>query len=226
MAPTKKIRRALPRLASSRPPERPPRARATTRTRSRRPRVYKVGSEAGTPRSSQDANQPVPSDDGSSGPDTAPPSLRDAQLPPEDAATCTSDAGCWSCLPETPAEFLNQCTASQCSPFVNTQRLPNYDGGLPLELARAIDAVSNLAAAFASRSASSPRGSGRRSGPIRRGPRTTTSRFPPPGRRPPLRRARRRRLRPHRPRRLRLQRRRRRQLGRRRPPRPPRVPGL
>jgi hypothetical protein len=51
--------------------------------------------------------------------------------PPEDAAACTTDAGCWTCTPQTTPEFLNQCTTSQCSPFVNLQRLPDYDGSLP-----------------------------------------------------------------------------------------------
>jgi hypothetical protein len=53
------------------------------------------------------------------------------EAPPEDAAACTTDSGCWSCTPQTSAEFLNQCTSSQCSPFSNAQRLPDYDGSLP-----------------------------------------------------------------------------------------------
>jgi hypothetical protein len=54
-----------------------------------------------------------------------------APIQPEDAATCETDAGCWSCTPTSPPEFLNQCTSSQCSPFDNASRLPDYDGGLP-----------------------------------------------------------------------------------------------
>jgi hypothetical protein len=54
-----------------------------------------------------------------------------APIQPEDAAACTTDAGCWSCTPTSPPEFLNQCTSSQCSPFDNASRLPDYDGGLP-----------------------------------------------------------------------------------------------
>lgn len=58
--------------------------------------------------------------------------LQDGELlPNQDAASCTTDAGCWSCIPTTEPEFLNQCTTSQCSPFANTQRLPDYDGSLP-----------------------------------------------------------------------------------------------
>lgn len=65
--------------------------------------------------SSQDAGQYAPADTG----------------PPEDAAACTADSGCWSCTPQTTTEFLNQCTSSQCSPFNNATRLPDYDGSLP-----------------------------------------------------------------------------------------------
>jgi hypothetical protein len=50
---------------------------------------------------------------------------------PDSSIPCETDAGCWSCLPTTGPQFLNQCTASQCSPFDNFQRLPNYDGSLP-----------------------------------------------------------------------------------------------
>jgi hypothetical protein len=48
-----------------------------------------------------------------------------------DASVCGSDGGCYKCTPTTNDEFLNQCTASACTPFDNTTRLPNYDGGLP-----------------------------------------------------------------------------------------------
>jgi hypothetical protein len=58
--------------------------------------------------------------------------LEDGELLPDQSAeACTSDAGCWSCIPTSPPQFLNQCTASQCSPFANAQRLPDYDGSLP-----------------------------------------------------------------------------------------------
>jgi hypothetical protein len=70
-----------------------------------------------------------PDDSGFGNPD-APLTQLDGALV-TDASVCTTDAGCWSCTPQIPSEFLNQCTASQCTPFVNAQRLPNYDGGLP-----------------------------------------------------------------------------------------------
>jgi hypothetical protein len=54
-----------------------------------------------------------------------------APIPDASPEACTTDAGCWSCTPTTTPEFLNQCTSSQCSPFDNWTRLPNYDGGLP-----------------------------------------------------------------------------------------------
>lgn len=60
------------------------------------------------------------------GPSDAP--SNDAQ-PDVDAAACTTDAGCWSCPPTTPPQFLNQCTSSTCSPFANATRVPGYDGG-------------------------------------------------------------------------------------------------
>jgi hypothetical protein len=44
-------------------------------------------------------------------------------------AGCDGEAGCWSCAPTSTTEFLNQCTSSQCTPFNNLQRLPDYDGG-------------------------------------------------------------------------------------------------
>jgi hypothetical protein len=93
--------------------------------------VYQVGNDSGT-------DGTTPSGDSAPGPDapqTEPDGgLQDGQvLPdaPEDAVACTTDAGCWSCLPTTTPQFLNQCTASQCSPFANAQRLPDYDGSLP-----------------------------------------------------------------------------------------------
>jgi hypothetical protein len=48
-----------------------------------------------------------------------------------DASVCGADGGCYKCTPTTNVEFLNQCTASSCTPFDNAARLPNYDGGLP-----------------------------------------------------------------------------------------------
>jgi hypothetical protein len=85
------------------------------------------------------ADSTAPTDSGS-GADTQPGQDGSAQdsglldgelLPDQDAAACTTDAGCWSCIPVDAGQFLNQCTSSQCSPFVNTQRLPDYDGSLP-----------------------------------------------------------------------------------------------
>jgi hypothetical protein len=98
--------------------------------------VYQVGSDAGD--SGVDGTTPQPEagtgadvqqqpDGGQEDGD-----LQDGELlPDQDAQSCTTDAGCWSCIPTTEPEFLNQCTTSQCSPFVNTQRLPDYDGSLP-----------------------------------------------------------------------------------------------
>jgi hypothetical protein len=94
--------------------------------------VYTVD-DSGSPTPSADAGQ----DAGTPAPDDAAPPNVDAQptqldgAPVLDAASCAADGGCWSCTPETTSEFLNQCSGSQCSPFVNAQRLPNYDGGLP-----------------------------------------------------------------------------------------------
>jgi hypothetical protein len=108
------------------------------------PPVYTLDSgtvDTGTPStqgdSSTGADSSQPNDDGSSSADsnadTNPIATQPdgAPIQPEDAATCTTDAGCWSCTPTSTPEFLNQCTSSQCSPFDNAQRLPNYDGGLP-----------------------------------------------------------------------------------------------
>jgi hypothetical protein len=88
--------------------------------------VYTVGDSGVGADSAIDSGQGAPLD-GSLDADAQPTSL---DATPEDAAACTSDAGCWTCAPATPSQFLNQCTASQCSPFVNAQRLPDYDGGL------------------------------------------------------------------------------------------------
>jgi hypothetical protein len=97
------------------------------------PPVYTVNPDSGqTVTKSDDAGSTVtPPDDSSTNanPD-APLTQKDGALV-GDAASCASDAGCWSCTPATSSEFLNQCTSSQCSPFSNTTRLPNYDGGLP-----------------------------------------------------------------------------------------------
>jgi hypothetical protein len=54
------------------------------------------------------------------------PTLKDG-APVQDAASCESDGGCWSCSPVTTPQFLNQCSSSQCSPFSNSV-LPGYDG--------------------------------------------------------------------------------------------------
>jgi hypothetical protein len=71
----------------------------------------------------------TPPDDSSTNAD-APLTQKDGALV-QDAASCGTDGGCWSCTPASSSEFLNQCTSSQCSPFQNAARLPNYDGGLP-----------------------------------------------------------------------------------------------
>ena len=96
--------------------------------------VYQVGDEAGPTTTSGDdsgtgAFKPDDSGAGGGNPD-APLTLLDGALV-ADASVCAKDGGCWSCSPLTTAEFLNQCTASQCTPFPNAQRLPSYDGGLP-----------------------------------------------------------------------------------------------
>jgi hypothetical protein len=97
--------------------------------------VYQVGNDSGT-EGGVDGTTPT----GDSAPGTDAPQtgddggLQDGQVvpdAPQDAVACTTDAGCWSCLPTTTPEFLNQCTTSQCSPFANAQRLPDYDGSLP-----------------------------------------------------------------------------------------------
>lgn len=89
------------------------------------PPVYSVEGGAG-----QDASVDVQQQQDGSSQDAGSEGQAEA-APPEDAAACTADSGCWSCTPQTPTEFLNQCTSSQCSPFVNAQRLPDYDGSLP-----------------------------------------------------------------------------------------------
>jgi len=93
--------------------------------------VYQVGNDSGTDGTTSSGDSGPGSDAAETGQDDGP---QDGQVfpdAPEDAVACTTDAGCWSCLPTTTPEFLNQCTASQCSPFVNTKRLPDYDGSLP-----------------------------------------------------------------------------------------------
>ncbi len=93
------------------------------------PPTYTVGGDSGQPASNGDSGNVVnPGNDASSPQDAAHDS---APGLPVDAAGCTADSGCWSCTPATTSEFLNQCTSSQCSPFANATRLPNYDGGLP-----------------------------------------------------------------------------------------------
>jgi hypothetical protein len=90
------------------------------------PPVYQVsegGADATTPDAGPDADAQPNEQDGD---------LQDGELlPDQNAEACTTDAGCWSCIPTTSPEFLNQCTGSQCSPFDNLQRLPDYDGSLP-----------------------------------------------------------------------------------------------
>ena len=62
--------------------------------------------------SSTGADSSQPSDDGSpsadSNADTNPVATQQdgAPIPPEDAATCTTDAGCWSCTPTSTARVL------------------------------------------------------------------------------------------------------------------------
>jgi hypothetical protein len=102
--------------------------------------VYQVGNEGGADGTTgtTDGGTDGTAPSGDAAPD-APQSEPDGDLQdgevvpdaPQDALTCTTDAGCWTCLPTTTSQFLNQCTTSQCSPFVNTQRLPDYDGSLP-----------------------------------------------------------------------------------------------
>ncbi len=72
----------------------------------------------------------TPQPDGGDGSTTADsgPIADTGPLADVDAAGCTQDSGCWSCTPGTEPEFLNQCTASHCTPFDNA-RVPNYDGG-------------------------------------------------------------------------------------------------
>jgi hypothetical protein len=98
------------------------------------PPSYTIGGDAGdaggqTGHPDDSGTTVTPPDDSSTGAD-APLTQKDG-APVGDAASCETDGGCWSCTPASPAEFLNQCTSSQCSPFPNATRLPNYDGGLP-----------------------------------------------------------------------------------------------
>jgi hypothetical protein len=71
--------------------------------------------------------------------------VREEPIVPEDAQACTAshapaqgasaDAGCWSCAPQSAAEYLNQCatTGVLCVKFDNS-RVPGYDGGAPAPL--------------------------------------------------------------------------------------------
>jgi hypothetical protein len=90
------------------------------------------GVDSSTPKG--DGSTPPPVGDGGSGIDAtqsdATTSDSGFDAPHVDAASCSTDGGCWSCTPATTPEFLNQCTSSQCVPFDN-HRLPNFDGGLP-----------------------------------------------------------------------------------------------
>src|SRR5579871_5852459 len=57
-----------------------------------------------------------------------------ADAGPDSGPPCVSDGGatgCFSCPPQTNAQFLNACTSSsdQCTHFDNTSRLPFWDGG-------------------------------------------------------------------------------------------------
>ena len=101
------------------------------------PPTYNTPETGTTNQGSNDSGGPTTGDDASSSSDTsiavdAPLTEKDGALVP-DGASCESDAGCWSCTPQTPPEFLNQCAASyvQCTPFANATRLPDYDGSLP-----------------------------------------------------------------------------------------------
>jgi hypothetical protein len=96
------------------------------------PPVYTI-TEAGA-----DSGDSSPAGDVSSGQDSAAPPPGDSSVPDSandsaetsvDAASCGADGGCWNCTPATAQEFLNQCTSSQCTPFDNLQRLPDWDGG-------------------------------------------------------------------------------------------------
>jgi hypothetical protein len=97
--------------------------------------VYNVGGDSGGGADSADARESgTPGDSSTPSTDSSQPPPGDAQPADAseasvDAAGCATDAGCWSCTPSTTGEFLNQCTASQCTPFNNLQRLPDYDGG-------------------------------------------------------------------------------------------------
>jgi hypothetical protein len=91
--------------------------------------VYSLG-DTGAPAPGADSGTGVVQADDASSHADAPLTQLDGALV-QDAASCTTDAGCWSCTPITNPEFLNQCTSSQCSPFSNTTRLPDWDGGLP-----------------------------------------------------------------------------------------------
>jgi hypothetical protein len=95
--------------------------------------VYQVGNEGGTDASADVTTPPGDSSAGGDSQQGEPDGeLQDGELvPDQDAAACTTDAGCWSCVPTNTNQFLNQCTTSQCSPFNNALRLPDYDGGLP-----------------------------------------------------------------------------------------------
>jgi hypothetical protein len=42
---------------------------------------------------------------------------------------CNGPNNCYKCPPVAELQFLNQCTASQCSPFDNAARLPLYNNG-------------------------------------------------------------------------------------------------
>lgn len=71
--------------------------------------------------------------------------VREEPIVPEDAQACTASrapaqgasasAGCWSCVPQSKVEYLNQCatTGVLCVKFDNT-RVPGYDGGAPAPL--------------------------------------------------------------------------------------------
>jgi hypothetical protein len=43
------------------------------------------------------------------------------------------DAGqCYPCTPTTNDQLLNSCTTSNCVPFDDSTRVPNFDGSLPV----------------------------------------------------------------------------------------------
>lgn len=77
--------------------------------------------DAGEPTSEDEVDAGEPTSEGDAGETTEPPSSEDAG---------PGDGDCVS-KPQTPEEFLTQCTTSQCAPFDNS-RLGRYVEGEPL----------------------------------------------------------------------------------------------